>query len=180
MNVVISPGDFNTQLVYFTDKKANTHIPNSTFNRITYSTNDFIMNGIYIQFELNVRSTEKNFNNNIYNCHFDAAHPHNKMVIEIFEKIEVDILQKWNRTHAAITVPVPVPVLVNTNTNTNTNTNAKCRYDIIQQLRDGVISVWKQDLYITDKPQFYHFIIKISGVWENDTDNEYGLTYKCI
>jgi len=119
------------------------------------------MNGIYIQFELNVRSTEKNFNNNIYNCHFDAAHPHNKMVIDIFEKIEADILEKWNKTrvHAGA---------------------GKCRYDIIQQLRDGVISVWKQDLYISDKPQFYHFIIKISGVWENETSNEYGLTYKCI
>ncbi len=164
MNVVISPRDFNNQLVYFTDKKANTHIPNSTFNRITYSTSDFIMNGVYIQFELNVRSTEKNFNNNIYNCHFDVAHPHNKKVIDIFEKIEADILEKWNKTHAGISVAA----------------SAKCRYDIVQQLRDGVISVWKQDLYITDKPQFYHFIIKISGVWENDTDNEYGLTYKCI
>ena len=168
MNVVISPRDFNSQLVYFTDKKVNTHIPNSTFNRITYSTNDFIMNGIYVQFELNVKSTEKNFNNNnIYNCHFDAAHPHNKMVIDIFEKIEADILQKWNRQRDSVV-------------SASTNAHAKCRYDIIQQLREGVISVWKQDLYITDKPQFYHFIIKISGVWENDTDNEYGLTYKCI
>ena len=168
MNVVISPGNFNTQLVYFTDKKVNTHIPNSTFNRITYSTSDFIMNGIYIQFELNIRSTEKNFNNNIYNCHFDATHPHNKMVIDIFEKIEVDILQKWNRMRA------------HAGSSTTLNTHIRCRYDIIQQLRDGVISVWKQDLYISDKPQFYHFIIKISGVWENETENEYGLTYKCI
>lgn len=169
MNVVISPRDFNIQLVYFTDKKANTHIPNSTFNRITYSTSDFIMNGIYIQFELNVKSTDKNFNNNIYNCHFDTAHPHNKIVVDIFEKIEHDILQKWNRAHGIAGAGVgALPA------------NAKCRYDIIQQLREGVISVWKHDLYITDKPQFYHFIIKISGVWENDTDNEYGLTYKCI
>jgi hypothetical protein len=174
MNVVISPRDFNTQLVYFTDKKANTHIPNSTFNRITYSTSDFIMNGVYIQFELNVRSTEKNFNNNIYNCHFDVAHPHNKMVIDIFEKIEADILEKWNKTHAGgagAGTGMSVAAVAS---------SAKCRYDIVQQLRDGVISVWKQDLYITDKPQFYHFIIKISGVWENETDNEYGLTYKCI
>lgn len=165
MNVVISPRDFNTQLVYFTDKKVNTHIPNSTFNRITYSTSDFIMNGIYIQFELNIRSTEKNFNNNIYNCHFDAAHPHNKMVVDIFEKIEADILEKWNKTRAHVHAG---------------STSNRCCYDIIQQLHDGVISVWKQDLYISDKPQFYHFIIKISGVWENETDNEYGLTYKCI
>jgi hypothetical protein len=88
------------------------------------------------------------------------------MVIDIFDKIEADILDKWNKTRAHAGMSVTA--------------SAKCRYDIIQQLRDGVISVWKQDLYISDKPQFYHFIIKISGVWENETDNEYGLTYKCI
>jgi hypothetical protein len=169
MNVVISPEDFNINLVYFTDKKANTHIPNSTFNRITYSTNDFIMNGIYIQFELNVRSIEKNFNNNIYNCHFDVAHPHNKKVIDVFKKIEADILQKWNHTRG-----------VSVSGYGSVSAPPRCRYDVIQQLHDGVISVWKQDLYITDKPQFYHFIIKISGVWENEAENEYGLTYKCI
>lgn len=169
MNVVISPGDFNVNLVYFTDKKANTHIANSTFNRITYSTSDFVMNGIYIQFELNVRSIEKNFNNNIYNCHFDVTHPHNKMMIDVFKKIEADILHKWNQTRGS-SVSVSV----------SASASPRCRYDIIQQLRDGVISVWKQDLYITDKPQFYHFIIKISGVWENEMENEYGLTYKCI
>jgi hypothetical protein len=49
-------------------------------------------------------------------------------------------------------------------------------YDIIQQLRTGVISVWKHDMAIHDKPQFQHFIIKISGVWENETGR--GLTYK--
>jgi hypothetical protein len=96
------------------------------------------------------------------------------MVIDIFDKIEADILEKWNQTHAGaggagMSVAAAAAAA-----------SAKCRYDIVQQLRDGVISVWKQDLYITDKPQFYHFIIKISGVWENETDNEYGLTYKCI
>lgn len=90
------------------------------------------------------------------------------MVIDIFEKIEADILQKWNRTHTSASASASAA------------SAASARCDIIQQLRDGVISVWKHDLYITDKPQFYHFIIKISGVWENETDNEYGLTYKCI
>jgi hypothetical protein len=140
------------------------------------------MNGIYIQFELNVRTTEKNFNNNIYNCHFDTAHPHNKMVIDIFEKIEADILQKWNRTHAALASASAAASSASAAASSASAaaSAASARCDIIQQLRDGVISVWKQDLYITDKPQFYHFIIKISGVWENETENEYGLTYKCI
>ena len=55
--------------------------------------------------------------------------------------------------------------------------NHYCK-DIIQQLRSGVISVWKHDMSIHDKPQFQDFIIKISGVWENDMGC--GLTYKFI
>ena len=52
MNVVIDLNEYKLSQVYFTEKKPNTHIANSTFNRITYSTNDFVMNGVYIQFEL--------------------------------------------------------------------------------------------------------------------------------
>jgi hypothetical protein len=48
--------------------------------------------------------------------------------------------------------------------------------DIIQQLRGGNISVWKNDFHYHDKPQFQDFIIKISGVWENE--GGCGLTYK--
>ena len=78
MNVVILPNEYKGSQVYFTEKKTNTHIPNSTFNRIMYSTSDFMMNGVYIQFELFVRQIEQNFNSNIYNCVFDPNHEHNQ------------------------------------------------------------------------------------------------------
>ena len=48
----------------------------------------------------------------------------------------------------------------------------------MKQLNDGTISVWKHDAIITEKPAFHQFIIKISGVWENE--DETGLTYKFI
>jgi hypothetical protein len=50
--------------------------------------------------------------------------------------------------------------------------------DIIQQLRGGNISVWKNDFHYHDKPQFQHFIIKISGIWENET--QFGITAKIV
>ena len=162
MNVVITPGEYKSFQVYFTEKRTNTHIANSTFNRITYSTTDFIMNGIYIQFELFVRQNEQNFNSNIYNCYFDPQQEHNRQMLSIFQNIETSILDKWVRTQHTI---------ADTATATATVTG-----DIIQQLRTGVISVWKHDMVIHDKPQFQHFIIKISGVWENETGR--GLTYK--
>ena len=36
MNIVLNITDFNEKSIYFTDTKINTHLPNSTFNRITY------------------------------------------------------------------------------------------------------------------------------------------------
>ena len=163
MNVVITPNEYNSGQVYFTEKRVNTHIANSIFNRITYSTNDFIMNGIYIQFELFVKQNEQTFNSNIYNCHFDPQHEHNRGMLTIFQNIEGALLDKWIQIHHRNTVAGATAIPAPSN-------------DIIQQLRTGVISVWKHEMSIHDKPQFQHFIIKISGVWENEAGC--GLTYK--
>ena len=168
MNVVITPNEYKTGQVYFTERRANTHIANSIFNRITYSTHDFIMNGVYIQIELFIKQNEQNFNSNIYNCHFDPQHEHNRSMLAVFEEIESSILNKWMQlqhqsTSISTMTPMPKPTP---------------NGEIIQQLRAGVISVWKHDMSIHDKPQFQHFIIKISGVWENDAGC--GLTYKFI
>jgi hypothetical protein len=171
MNVVITPTEYKPSQVYFTERRANTHIPNSIFNRITYSTRDFIMNGIYIQFELLVGQTDQNFNSNIYNCHFDTSHEHNRTMLIIFKKIEESILEKWIQVQHAAT-PTATP------TTTATATLPGLSRDIIQQLQSGIISVWKNDMSTHEKPQFQHFIIKISGVWENE--KECGLTYKFI
>lgn len=163
MNVVITPNEYNSGQVYFTEKRVNTHIANSIFNRITYSTKDFIMNGIYIQFELFVKHNEQTFNSNIYNCHFDPQHEHNRGMLTIFQNIEGALLDKWIQIHHRNTVAAAAAIPAPSN-------------DIIQQLRTGVISVWKHEMSIHDKPQFQHFIIKISGVWENEAGC--GLTYK--
>ena len=161
MNVVILPNEYKGTQVYFTEKKVNTHIPNSTFNRIMYSTTDFMMNGIYIQFELFVRQIDQNFN--IYNCAFDPNHEHNQTMMTIFQRIEGGILDKWLRLEHSSPSP----------------SSARHKsMDIIQQLRTGVISVWKNEFHYNDKPHFQHFIIKISGVWENE--GGCGLTYKFI
>ena len=163
MNVVITPTEYRLSQVYFTEKKPNTHIANSTFNRITYSTNDFIMNGVYIQFELFVKQNEQNFNSNIYNLHFDPEHEHNSKMITIFNDIEERILDKWVR-------------LEHPNDEIYQH---QCKIkDIYQQLQSGIISVWKNEMRLYDKPQFQHFIIKISGIWDNERGR--GLTFKFI
>ncbi len=109
-----------------------------------------------------VRQTEQNFNSNIYNCYIDTSHEHNSKMITTLKNIEESILQKWVQFQYT-SYASQVPSISN---------------NIIQQLQTGVISVWKNDMFPHDKPQIQHFIIKLSGVWENDT--ECGLTYKFI
>jgi hypothetical protein len=84
-------------------------------------------------------------------------------MLSIFQRIESGILDKWLRLEQSTT---------------STSTLRQKSTDIVQQLRSGVISVWKNDFHYNDKPQFQHFIIKISGLWEND--GGCGLTYKFI
>lgn len=86
----------------------------------------------------------------------------------IFKKIEESILEKWIQVQHAATLT----------TATATATLPALSTDIIQQLQSGIISVWKHNMSPSDKPQFQHFIIKISGVWENEA--KCGLTYKFI
>jgi len=171
MNVVITASEYKSSQVYFTEKKPNTHIANSTFNRITYSTNDFVMNGVYIQFELFVKQIEQNFNSNIYNLHFDPHHEHNRRMIEIFNDIEVSILDKWLRLEHSI---------IDTRNDDEYKDDSRENKikDIYQQLQSGEISVWKNEMRQYDKPQFQHFIIKISGLWDNERGC--GLTFKFI
>jgi hypothetical protein len=171
MNVVITSNEYKLSQVYFTEKKPNTHIANSTFNRITYSTHDFIMNGIYIQFELFVKQIEQNFNTNIYNLYFDPDYEYNERMIEIFNEIETGILNKWVRLEHSSAVET-------TATTTASSQHYNKLKDMTQQLRSGVISVWKNEMRQCDRSQFQHFIVKISGVWENE--GGCGLTYKFI
>jgi len=173
MNVVITATEYKSSQVYFTEKKPNTHIANSTFNRITYSTNDFVMNGVYIQFELFVKQIEQNFNSNIYNLHFDPRHEHNYRMIEILNDIEVGILDKWLRLEHSM--------MDTRNDDDDDDDDDMHPYkikDIYQQLHSGEISVWKNEMRQYDKPQFQHFIIKISGVWDNERGC--GLSFKFI
>ena len=164
MNIVLNIADIDEKSIYFTDAKANTHLPNSTFNRITYSTEDFIMSGIYVYFELYIKNIENNYNN-VYNYNYDPAYEHNKQIISAFNQIERGILNKWSKLHSSYS----------SHSDSKTSVN-----ELTAQMMQGMISVWKHEVVVTDKPAFYTFIVKISGIWENENTNENGLTYKFI
>jgi uncharacterized protein YaaR (DUF327 family) len=91
-------------------------------------------------------------------------------MINIFNEIETGILNKWVRLEHSSSVE--------TKGTTGSSQYYNKIKDMAQQLRSGVISVWKNEMRQCDRSQFQHFIIKISGVWENE--GGCGLTFKFI
>jgi hypothetical protein len=154
MNFSLRPFQFQGKYIYFTDTKQNTVIPNSTFTRIMYSTPIMTMTGIYLNIQLCIKSVEKHFNN--YYFMFDPLQEHNKQIIDRVRLIETDILSKWSTTN-----------------------NKKQALNLSNQLETGNVSIWLSSDSV-DKKQYHEFILKISGIWENEDQQEYGITYKFI
>jgi hypothetical protein len=147
MYIVIQLNNFNIKHVFYQSKIKNTMMENSNFIRIVYSNELFILNGIFIKFDLNLIVIEKSFNK--YKCLFDPFE--NIKTIESIGSVEKQILEQINYT------PLKKPI-----------------YRIYEQLHNGFLKIFN-DAVCNDKNDF---VLKIYGVWENDT--EYGLTYKFI
>jgi|DEB19_MinimDraft_3_1074340.scaffolds.fasta_scaffold414472_1 hypothetical protein len=87
---------------------------------------------------------------------FDPLQEHNKQIIDRVRLIETDILSKWSTTN-----------------------NKKQALNLSNQLETGNVSIWLSSDSV-DKKQYHEFILKISGIWENEDQQEYGITYKFI
>ena len=101
-----------------------------------------MMNGIYLQFALDVITTERSFNK--YKCIFNKVSCQH--TTQTLSAIEHDLLKK-----CTVLAPGKTPV-----------------YRVSETLHNGALKVFNGNTN--------HFIIRIYGIWENDT--EYGLTYK--
>ena len=146
MNIVTTIDQYNEDFVYFCDPIKNNIINNGQFIRIIYSTPLFVLNGIYITFNINYISVDKYYNK--FKCTFDINQY--KEFIDYIHYFEEGILTKSN-----ICGKIP-------------------QYKIYEQLRNGSIKVFSETC---DKINNI-FILKVSGIWETETD--YGLTYKFI
>ena len=144
MNIVKELNQFNKDCVYFCDPIKNNIMTDGLFIRILYSTDFFVMNGIYLSIFFQNITVEKYYNK--YRCNFDY-HIH-KDLIDKIRHIEETILQKVN-------IKGKTPL-----------------YKIYEQICNGNIKVFLENIEnITNL-----FSLKISGIWETDTN--YGVTYK--
>jgi hypothetical protein len=92
MYVVLDVADFNINNIFFQEKVKNTVMDNSNFLRVNYSNELFILNGIFIKFNLKLYAIEKSFNK--FKCLFDGKLQNE--VISQFSMIEKHMMDKYN------------------------------------------------------------------------------------
>lgn len=150
MNVVLGLEQFDVNNVYFQESVKNTIMDNSNFIRVIYSNSLFMLNGIFIKFNLNILYTEKSFNK--FKCVFDKQRNTTEMLA--ISTIEKELLSKIHIV------------------------NKKPINRITEQLTNGYIKIFIDNNKLYNNNNQHEFILKISGIWENETD--YGITYKFI
>ena len=149
MNVVIKEDQLNISNVYYTEPIQNIIMDNSQFIKIVYSTQDIVLNGIYLLVELKHTVKERYFKK--IKISYDLG-INNPMLYRLYD-IENQLLNKYNTTNK-----IPRKIIYDT-------------------LSSGVIKMFpnSESDFTNNKNSL---ILKISGIWENDT--EYGLTYKLL
>jgi hypothetical protein len=156
MNVVLHINNYSNDNIYLLDSKQNI-ITDGIFTKIIFSNKLFAMNGIFLFFPID---TDNIINSNgRYFIHFNPNSSHNSDIIKNVYTIEDNILDLYKNTN---------------------NIKKKKTYVLNNQLFTGNIKVYK-DNYDSSQDIFYSnklFILKISGIWENDF--EFGITYKII
>lgn len=140
MNIVTTVNQFNIDYIYFNEPIKNTIMNDGSFIKILYSTDIFVINGIYILIDLNNIITEKYFNK--FKCNYDINN--NKNYIEQLKEIEQSILNKAS-SHIYEKI-------------------GQCK--IYEQLISGNIKIFSNNL---DKHN-NTIILKISGLWETDNN----------
>lgn len=116
MYVVLEIEDVNINHIFYQEKVKNTVMDNSKFLRIVYSNELFMLNGIFITFNLNLSGIERSFNK--YKCMFDA-------------KINQDFIFKIANIEKKIM-------------NVNTIVNKNPVYRITDQLSNGFLKIFNE------------------------------------
>ena len=135
--------------VQFCEPVKNNILSHGNFIRIIYSTQNFSLNGIFIHFVLNNYNTDVYYNK--YKITFNVNT--NINLIEDIRKIERTILDKYSIC------------------------NKTPQYKIYEHLLNGNLKIINDEFGNMTETNG-SFVLKISGLWENETN--IGLTYKFL
>jgi hypothetical protein len=154
MNVIVDITKFQLNNIIFLESKRNM-IMDGTFAKIIYSNQYFSLNSIYFNLSIDIQSIEKQMNK----C-FMKYNPNsiiNAQFIQELSKIENRIIEYYKQINQ-----------INKKTNCILN----------KQLLTGSIKLYKDYNLSKMNKNYPQYIIKISGIWENN--NDIGITYKII
>lgn len=152
MNLTQDINQYDERKIYFCDPIKNNIMNDGTFTRIIYSNEKMVFNCISMFIQFNDIVVEKYYNK--YKCHFDTSTSYHKQLINKLQKIEDSILSQISIKHKVR------------------------QYKLHEQLVDGNIRFFLETDLNEKCIMNGMFILKISGVWENE--NHYGLTYKFV
>lgn len=143
--------------IYLGESIKNTVIDNGIFKPIIYSTENVSIVGIYITMPFKSIDIEYGLVvKNKYTYKLNTTLPFNRANIHKFIQIEKNILN------------VLFPI-----------TNKIAQYKLTDHLSQGVFKIFdERNVNIDDLTYNTSYIIKISGIWETDT--QYGITFKIL
>jgi hypothetical protein len=148
MNVVLREDQYNIANIYFSEAIQNIIMENSSFIKLIYSNHNIMITGLFLLVGL------KNTTKELYFKKIKITYDINANIstlIRLYE-IETEILDKYN-------------------------SNKKQKKIVYETLSCGSVKIFPnndEDIVRGNNS----FILKISGIWENET--EYGLTYKLL
>jgi hypothetical protein len=155
MNIAIDYNNFQIEYTSLLDSKKNIITTEGIFTKIIFSNKLFVMNGLFFYFPISVDNIISS--NGRFFINFNPNSKNNINVINSISKIENDILLFYKKT---------------------TLSNKNISYILSNQLSAGNIKVYKDSNEPLNNISDKKYILKISGIWENN--NDFGITYKTI
>ena len=149
MYISLNTNQYNMNNVIISEKTKNNIMTNGDFYRLYYSTEDIILNGLHISFELKNISIEKYFNK--IKCIFDS-NDYNNNTVFLLKNIEKRLLERYK------------------------GINRDCVYRIGEQLENKFIKIFDDNYISIKRYKSIKFVLKVSGIWSSQ--NEYGLTFR--
>ena len=150
MNVVLDIDNVQKRNLYYCEPVANTVMEDSIFVRTGYTNELITLNGVYINFPINIVKVDKYYHKYKYIFEYNQ----NMDLIDKLINIERIVIGCYNSKNLT-------PV-----------------YKLRDQLLSQHIRVFENDEFNipTQEPGYYDFTLKISGIWQ--TGDNCGLTFK--
>ena len=149
MYISLNTNQYDINNVIISEKTKNNIMTNGDFYRLYYSTEDIILIGLHISFELKNISIEKYFNK--IKCIFDN-NDYNNNTVFLLKNIEKKLLERY------------------------TGINRDSVYRIGEQLENKFIKIFDDNYISIKRYKSIKFVLKVSGIWSSQ--NEYGLTFR--